>query len=441
MGCILYELVTAGKKAFESDFNVFQYSFSRSKMQIPFVGVPESTKPRFSDFIHAMLQSNWSKRPSSTNLWGQFFQNRSIALGDGWLERVDYRQLKEYQNVYGSEVSPLNSHNFARAYYNIGDFNSLIAMYKNAIKKSFNLTPTFKAALRQARTSKLEKHISQCIKSIRTQACAAASDLRFICWMSHILVIVATSAFVVSWSQICFFDYRLDTWKYWSYRVANIGSVVSWGILSYLETDQANVENKWQGVTVFDYFGAPPSDPLTESTCSCVVRNTATKFEYISVLLGVTLLFVNHLSQLHPEPDCTATRHSINFIKTSSLTTDVQSRSFRSKVSSHVLLLFTAWGPGYIIAVCIAAWFQVPWSLLLLVVGAVLTSMTNSWPVLKIGTPPTGILLILKSLYTFYYYVLSRTPEPRPELAVILGMHSVNLLLIFPCLVLSVVGE
>ena len=70
LGCILYELVGGGKKAFPHDFHVFQYRVNKCKPDTP--SFPEELDNRLKSYIlellDAMLEVDWWKRPSAREI-------------------------------------------------------------------------------------------------------------------------------------------------------------------------------------------------------------------------------------------------------------------------------------------------------------------------------------------------------------------------------------
>lgn len=72
VGCILYELVGCGKKAFSHDFHIFQYGINRCKPKTP--PFPEGLNLRLKSYVlqllDAMLEFDWWKRPSAREILG-----------------------------------------------------------------------------------------------------------------------------------------------------------------------------------------------------------------------------------------------------------------------------------------------------------------------------------------------------------------------------------
>ena len=69
LGCIIYELVFE-KKAFVSDYDVFEYSFHKCKLDIPPLPehIDERQRSYVTQILHAALEINWWKRPAARDL-------------------------------------------------------------------------------------------------------------------------------------------------------------------------------------------------------------------------------------------------------------------------------------------------------------------------------------------------------------------------------------
>jgi tetratricopeptide (TPR) repeat protein len=66
LGCILHELLT-GKKAFHSDWNVREYAYSDTLLDIP-VPVPQPLQMHISDNIHELLSTKPRRRPRARSM-------------------------------------------------------------------------------------------------------------------------------------------------------------------------------------------------------------------------------------------------------------------------------------------------------------------------------------------------------------------------------------
>ena len=64
LGCILYELITS-RKAFESDFHVFEFCASPNKLILSVDWLQEPFKTAFTSLIADTIQSDYQKRPSA----------------------------------------------------------------------------------------------------------------------------------------------------------------------------------------------------------------------------------------------------------------------------------------------------------------------------------------------------------------------------------------
>jgi len=136
LGCILFELVTGGKKAFQSDFFIHEYR-SRDQLKIPFTEkIDESSRTEFEGEIYRMLAADRTDRPSSRNLRQKFALNRSVAVGHACHGRGDNQKsilafTKAIQQ--GSSDSsiwrPLGD-----SYQAMGYYDKAILAYESAIE-------------------------------------------------------------------------------------------------------------------------------------------------------------------------------------------------------------------------------------------------------------------------------------------------------------------
>lgn len=97
LGCILFELVTSGIKAFTSDWHVHEYK-SRHQLSLAFYGIDNSRKSKFEKDICEMLSVDRTDRPSAVNLRRRFAQKRWIAVARECFERKEYpHAIKMYE--------------------------------------------------------------------------------------------------------------------------------------------------------------------------------------------------------------------------------------------------------------------------------------------------------------------------------------------------------
>jgi serine/threonine protein kinase len=82
LGCVLFELVAGGKKAFRNDFIVHDKSKSLSAIDIVFVEVDERWHHQLQVEICRMLSWVSEDRPSAATIRRQFATNRCICIAE-----------------------------------------------------------------------------------------------------------------------------------------------------------------------------------------------------------------------------------------------------------------------------------------------------------------------------------------------------------------------
>jgi hypothetical protein len=86
----LFELVTWGRKAFTSDWQVHEYKH-RDQLHLSFHGIDSDCwKSKFENEVYGMLAVDRTDRPSALTLQRRFAQNRWVAVGYECLQRRDY---------------------------------------------------------------------------------------------------------------------------------------------------------------------------------------------------------------------------------------------------------------------------------------------------------------------------------------------------------------
>jgi len=78
LGCILFELVSHGRKAFTYDWEVFEYKSCR-RLPLAFHELDVVLKTEFGTEMQEMLLLNWMERPSAQNLRQRFIRKRVEA--------------------------------------------------------------------------------------------------------------------------------------------------------------------------------------------------------------------------------------------------------------------------------------------------------------------------------------------------------------------------
>lgn len=96
LGCIMYELVTNGEKAFIDGYAAFGYSTGGSKISLP-LSFSHRWKDVWQGYLDRMLAIEAADRPSSHELQQDFEVYRSISLAEACLEE---RALDEALEIY-----------------------------------------------------------------------------------------------------------------------------------------------------------------------------------------------------------------------------------------------------------------------------------------------------------------------------------------------------
>src|SRR5271169_6793426 len=134
LGCILFELVTGGMKAFTSDWHVHEYK-TRHQLSLAFYGIDDSRKSKFEKDICEMLSVDRTDRPSAVNLRRRFAQKRWIAVGQECSERKEYlNAIEMYKMAIGEgEVQPVVWKELGDGYKGIGNCHEAVKAYEAAV--------------------------------------------------------------------------------------------------------------------------------------------------------------------------------------------------------------------------------------------------------------------------------------------------------------------
>lgn len=135
MGCILYELVTNGNRAFASDIDVLNYLISSTPFELPLDDLDEFYCTDLAD-LNTMLDVDGSKRPSAKFLRSQFGLNRALQIGDFFEVIEDYKNsLEAYEQASRHFPHGIIYENLGRIYAMTDDYTSAATAYKGAIKE------------------------------------------------------------------------------------------------------------------------------------------------------------------------------------------------------------------------------------------------------------------------------------------------------------------
>lgn len=144
LGCILFELVTGGVKAFTSDWLVHEYK-ARHQLSLAFYGIDDSRKSKFEKEIYEMLAVDRTDRPSAANLRRRFAQKRSIAVGQECLERKEYlNAIAMYAlAIDEGDVDPVVWKELGDGYKGIGNYHEAAKAYEAAANGGLAETKLF----------------------------------------------------------------------------------------------------------------------------------------------------------------------------------------------------------------------------------------------------------------------------------------------------------
>ena len=134
LGCILFELVTGGIKAFASDWQVHEYQ-NRRHLSLAFGGIDATRRSMFERHICEMLAVDRTDRPSAVNLQRRFAQRRWIAVGRECLEKKDYMNSITMYTLATKEdaVEPSVWKELGDAYNGVESYREAVNAYKSAV--------------------------------------------------------------------------------------------------------------------------------------------------------------------------------------------------------------------------------------------------------------------------------------------------------------------
>jgi tetratricopeptide (TPR) repeat protein len=92
LGCVFFELVAGGVKAFVDDFAVREYGLSRFDLEITLAVEYANAKPALCNVINSMLAKIPSSRQSAHDLRNRFARHRRLSLGAVCMEKHKYSQ-------------------------------------------------------------------------------------------------------------------------------------------------------------------------------------------------------------------------------------------------------------------------------------------------------------------------------------------------------------
>ena len=140
IGCILFELVTNGKKAFASDHIIHEYSTTHLPIELPTGHLDSGLKQEVDNIIHATLAITPSKRPSADFLQQYFSRNRAISIGHICRERGDYKiSINAYKQAFAEGSMDQEAlKGLGDSYQAIGKHTEAIGAYERAINRGFN---------------------------------------------------------------------------------------------------------------------------------------------------------------------------------------------------------------------------------------------------------------------------------------------------------------
>jgi serine/threonine protein kinase len=128
LGCILFELAADGRRAFENDYVLMEYSLGRVELALP-DGIVDYATRELSRLMFDMLAVNPTERASAQDLCTQFAYHRLIALANEYTSAHNHegaiRILKEYTR---------DNQTKAHVWKMLGDSYKLVHKYTEAIE-------------------------------------------------------------------------------------------------------------------------------------------------------------------------------------------------------------------------------------------------------------------------------------------------------------------
>ena len=134
LGCILFELVTGGIKAFASDWQVHEYQ-NRRHLSLAFGGIDDTRRSMFERDICEMLAVDRTDRPSAITLQRRFAQRRWITVGHECLGKKDYvNSITMYRLATKEDaVGPFVWKELGDAYNGVESYREAVNAYQAAV--------------------------------------------------------------------------------------------------------------------------------------------------------------------------------------------------------------------------------------------------------------------------------------------------------------------
>ena len=173
LGCILFELISDGKRAFVDDLAVRGYQLSPKLIEIPLTVEYQQTRNLLTRTINRMLSVDATKRPSARQLHTRFARYRRLALGAICMENKNYALA-----VVAYEAATRRNDNDGPAWKALGDsyraINNLKGAwqaYNKALQLGFD-APIILSSLKEIFLATEGIHMeSDLLKATGTEAC------------------------------------------------------------------------------------------------------------------------------------------------------------------------------------------------------------------------------------------------------------------------------
>jgi tetratricopeptide (TPR) repeat protein len=162
MGCILYELVTSGMKAFTDDYNILAYSHSKSAFEMPALDVDERFQGQVSEFVHAMLDRDFAMRPPARELQSRFSHTRAVSIFTICADRCDHKKAIQIYNFALKEGTTDSSvlKALGDCYKAVGRYSPAVEAYNFAIAMEFT-DPSIQSGIKACAAANASSAASQ----------------------------------------------------------------------------------------------------------------------------------------------------------------------------------------------------------------------------------------------------------------------------------------
>ena len=137
LGCVLFEMVSAGQKVFANDFAVIDFARTSKKIiKVPMVRIDRRWQSALLETFRRMLDVDPRNRPSATTLRLDFARNRAVTIAEACLEVRQYEKALEAFTIVlelGVLVDMIAWKNLADVYKALEKWEYALDAYEKAI--------------------------------------------------------------------------------------------------------------------------------------------------------------------------------------------------------------------------------------------------------------------------------------------------------------------